>query len=341
MLLTDVIEDAAGNGMDPCSFRSSAGGAVSGGNAAPIVTAITTNPDDPVTAIDLDTDAVLWEAPVGARPMGIARADDGSLWVACRDADAIVVLDPAAGAIDATLRLAHGAAPVAIAPIPDGTEMLVSLDGDGAVFPRRQRGNACRCVQIATTPAPIATATPTDAIAPTPTPTATAVPSCNPAFPGLGCGSPLVVERLRLSLGAVRRQDSGQIKLRGRMDEAIDPPQLALEWAAGLQVRFHDADDSFAVTVALPACEPRSRGRSVVCGRMRSGARAFLRQRRDTWRITLAARDLSGVDTGADDPLANPSEAPATVALARGGFVHLGATVQGNESDPRRVACRD
>ncbi len=238
--LTDGILDAAGNAMEPYSFRFSTGADVVGGNASPTITSLTVGPDEPVpggnvdigwsgvdpegdpiefrvdfgdgtprtawsaltaathayaeaghyqvtvqvrddsgavaagsrritvmdppadpgatasgpialdaaagqvfvvnpdndtvTAADLATGAVLWELPVGAHPMAVALAGDDSLWVACRDADAIVVLAAADGATLAEIPLDYGAAPVAVAATPDGATMLVSLEGEGALL---------------------------------------------------------------------------------------------------------------------------------------------------------------------------------------------------------------
>ncbi|MBI1318691.1 MAG: hypothetical protein GC168_07050 [Candidatus Hydrogenedens sp.] len=92
------------------------------------------NPDNQsVTCIDTSTNAVLWEAPAGKHPMSVGIAADGTVWLACRDSDNLVLLNPATGAVEATIALDYGAAPVAIAPTPDGTAMLVSLDGEGAI----------------------------------------------------------------------------------------------------------------------------------------------------------------------------------------------------------------
>lgn len=234
--LTSAILDAAGNGLEPYSFRFSTGGALAGGNAAPTIAAVTVTPDDPapganvevqwsgsdpeddpveyridfgdgtprtewsalttashayaeaghyqvtvqvrddsgavsastrkitvvdppadpgstasgpitldgaaqrafvvnpdndtVTAIDLATEATAWEVEVGDHPVSLARGADGSLWIACRDSDTIVVLSAANGALLAEIPLDYGAAPVALVATPDGATVLVSLEGD-------------------------------------------------------------------------------------------------------------------------------------------------------------------------------------------------------------------
>ena len=97
--------------------------------------AYTVNPDNnTVTAVDTNTETVLWEAQVGLHPMGIALGNDGYLWVPCRDADEIHVIDTLTGAQQALLPLNYGDAPVAIAPIPDGSAMLISLEGSGELL---------------------------------------------------------------------------------------------------------------------------------------------------------------------------------------------------------------
>lgn len=92
------------------------------------------NPDnDTVSAIDTSSLAKLWEMPVGAHPMGVAIGADGSLWVACRDEDAIDFLNSGTGAREGRLQLDYGSRPVAIAPTPDGAMMLVSCEGGGTL----------------------------------------------------------------------------------------------------------------------------------------------------------------------------------------------------------------
>jgi DNA-binding beta-propeller fold protein YncE len=86
---------------------------------------------DTVTAIDLDTDVAAWEAQVGGHPVSLARVADGSLWVACRDSDTLVVLAAASGTVLAEIPLDYGAAPVALAATPDA--VLVSLEGKGSL----------------------------------------------------------------------------------------------------------------------------------------------------------------------------------------------------------------
>src|SRR5690606_23844696 len=72
-----------------------------------------------------------WEMPVGAHPLSVAIADGNTLWVAARDEDAIDVLNAADGSLIERIQLAHGAAPVAAAPSPDGSLIFVTTEGDG------------------------------------------------------------------------------------------------------------------------------------------------------------------------------------------------------------------
>lgn len=96
--------------------------------------AFVVNPDNnTVTAVDLTTDSVLWEVPVGAHPMSLALGADGSLWVACRDSDSLTVLSAASGAALAEIPLPYGSAPVALAASPDAGTVLISLEGEGSL----------------------------------------------------------------------------------------------------------------------------------------------------------------------------------------------------------------
>ena len=90
------------------------------------------NPDaDTVAAFDADTDTLAFEAPVDARPTTLAVADDGTIWVTCRDADTIVHLDPASGDRLGEVQLRHGAAPHGV--VVRGTMMLVASEGAGTL----------------------------------------------------------------------------------------------------------------------------------------------------------------------------------------------------------------
>lgn len=89
------------------------------------------NPDaNTVAAFDVDADAPIFEVEVDARPTTLAIADDGTLWVACRDADALVHLDPDGSRLG-EVRLHHGAAPHGV--VVRGTMMLVAQQGGAAL----------------------------------------------------------------------------------------------------------------------------------------------------------------------------------------------------------------
>ena len=56
------------------------------------------NPDsNTVTVLNADTMAVAREIPVGKHPMSVALDAAGRAWVACRDSDEVLVLDPGSG----------------------------------------------------------------------------------------------------------------------------------------------------------------------------------------------------------------------------------------------------
>lgn len=239
VILTDAIQDAAGNGLEPYMFRFSTGSGLAGGNQSPVVTSITTNPivgtpgvpldidwtgvdpdgggvefrldvgdgtprsgwsfditdthtyaepghyqltvqardafgavsartrtvtvaappaapnstsstmmvlnsgterlyvanpdTDTVTAFNSTTMVRLWEAPTGGHPRGIAQANDGTLWVACRDTDQLDILHPGTGALEQRIQLDYGRQPVGIAAVPGGAELLVTCEGDGTL----------------------------------------------------------------------------------------------------------------------------------------------------------------------------------------------------------------
>ena len=89
--------------------------------------------NDTVTALYAGSLTRHFEVPVGRHPVSIARASDGLLWVACRDSDAIDMIDPETGALVERLNLGHGMAPMAVVATPDGSTLLVSCEGDDSV----------------------------------------------------------------------------------------------------------------------------------------------------------------------------------------------------------------
>ncbi len=92
------------------------------------------NPDnDSVTAIDADTENVVWERPVGKDPRAIAKDSQGYLWVTCFDADRIDILNPSTGGVASSIPLPYGSAPYGIAPNLAGDTLYVTLYGAGKV----------------------------------------------------------------------------------------------------------------------------------------------------------------------------------------------------------------
>jgi MYXO-CTERM domain-containing protein len=91
------------------------------------------SPDDDSVAI-IDTGALVMTArvEVGDEPRTLAAAPDGSIWVACRGSDEVVVLD-GDGAKITSVPLPWGSAPFGVAFSPGGTAAWVSLEARGAV----------------------------------------------------------------------------------------------------------------------------------------------------------------------------------------------------------------
>ncbi len=94
----------------------------------------TCNPDnDSVSAINPSNEDLIWEAQTGKDPRSIALVNSSTLWVANRDADTISIIDTANGNVTQTIELEYGSAPVALCPLPNGQQILVSCEGDGTV----------------------------------------------------------------------------------------------------------------------------------------------------------------------------------------------------------------
>ena len=90
------------------------------------------NPDaDRVTAVHVTTLAKAHELPVGAGPKTIARAPDGSLWVTCREAWKIDIIDPATATVVDSIPLPYASQPVGLAFAPGGTSAYVTLQALG------------------------------------------------------------------------------------------------------------------------------------------------------------------------------------------------------------------
>jgi len=153
------------------------------------------------------------------------------------------------------------------------------------------------------------------------------------------CGSPLVIAKAVLSLGASSSPDKGLMKLDAVIDEDLTAQELLDELAAGLSVRVTDADRSFDVTRLIMGCQLRAGGTAIRCGDAGAGGRALLRRSGTSWRVTVTARDLPASQTGAVDPDANPVQGPARATVIRGGVAHAGTATGCRERLPRRLRC--
>lgn len=93
------------------------------------------NPDHgSVSALDAKSRSLLFEVATGASPQSLARAPDGSIWVANRGAATLSVLAGQDGKVVATLALPYGSRPHGLAFNPAGTEAYVSLEGSGKLL---------------------------------------------------------------------------------------------------------------------------------------------------------------------------------------------------------------
>ena len=93
------------------------------------------NPDaNTVSAIDTTSLEKLYEIPVDAEPKSIAHSPDGQLWVTCRQAAAINIIDPDHGTVVRTLTLPYASQPGGIAFAPDGHAAFVCLQALGRLL---------------------------------------------------------------------------------------------------------------------------------------------------------------------------------------------------------------
>ena len=86
-----------------------------------------------VTAINTSNNTVAFEPAVGTNPQTLAQAPDGRIWVTNFGSDNISVLDPASGALVATINLGRGSRPFGVVFNPLGTAAYVTLHGFGSV----------------------------------------------------------------------------------------------------------------------------------------------------------------------------------------------------------------
>jgi hypothetical protein len=99
------------------------------------------NPDNAsVTAVSLATLEKAHEIAVGAHPAALAVVGE-EIWVACRDADTIVVIDAGLGTIDRVLALDYGARPVGVCAAPGGSKIHLACEGTREVIEFGPSGN--------------------------------------------------------------------------------------------------------------------------------------------------------------------------------------------------------
>ncbi|WP_083925226.1 Ig-like domain-containing protein [Flexithrix dorotheae] len=94
----------------------------------------TVNPDNnTVTVINADNLNKVAEYTVGADPTSIALDGNGKVWIACRDAGEVWVLNTNNGSLVGTVDVGRGSMPYGIVIKPDGTEAYVSEFGSGEI----------------------------------------------------------------------------------------------------------------------------------------------------------------------------------------------------------------
>jgi len=93
------------------------------------------NPDnDSLAVIDALSLARVAEVPVCDDPRTLALAGDGRVWVACKDAAAIDVVDPVALTVDTSFALPAGSRPHGLVFAPGGGSAYVALEALGRVL---------------------------------------------------------------------------------------------------------------------------------------------------------------------------------------------------------------
>ncbi len=93
------------------------------------------NPDnDSVTYVDATLDVKLGEIAVAANPRSVAIAGDGRIWVVCKEAAQIDVIDPAQLEVVAQIPLPRGSRPHGLAFDPSGANAFVVLEAIGEVW---------------------------------------------------------------------------------------------------------------------------------------------------------------------------------------------------------------
>jgi len=94
----------------------------------------TVNPDnDSIAVIDANSLIRTVETAVARNPRTIARAPDGSFWVACEDGAAIQILNTS-GVVSGTIALPPGSEPYGVAFAPNGSAAYVTLQATGRLI---------------------------------------------------------------------------------------------------------------------------------------------------------------------------------------------------------------
>lgn len=92
------------------------------------------NPDaDSISAVHAGTLAKAHEIQVGGEPKSIARAPDGKLWVTCREAWKIDIVDPATASVTGSIPLPYASQPAGLVFAPGGGAAYVALQAIGRV----------------------------------------------------------------------------------------------------------------------------------------------------------------------------------------------------------------
>jgi YVTN family beta-propeller protein len=90
--------------------------------------------NDSVSVFDAPSYAKLGEIAVGAAPRSIARAPNGMIWVAAKQADSLSVIDPATRTVTRTITLPRGSQPFGIVMSPVGNLAYIALEAGGQVL---------------------------------------------------------------------------------------------------------------------------------------------------------------------------------------------------------------
>ncbi|MBK7949336.1 MAG: DUF1929 domain-containing protein [Deltaproteobacteria bacterium] len=93
------------------------------------------DPDnDSVSVIDAHTSTRIATIETSAGPRTLAVAADGRIWVACREASVLEILDPLTLAVTQTIVLKAGASPYGIVFDPAGTTAFIALEDAGEIL---------------------------------------------------------------------------------------------------------------------------------------------------------------------------------------------------------------